>query len=323
MRRALLPLVPIYAAAVATKNRAYGQGWLHPQRLRAPVVSIGNLSVGGAGKTPLTIRLAELLRDRGIAVDVLSRGYGRHSHQVQRVDPGGPWQEYGDEPLLIASQTRVPVYIGASRKAAGLLAERESSQPGLHLLDDGFQHRKLARNLDIVALHRTDFTETLLPAGRLREPLSSLSRAHILALRHDDGDLESQLRSRGFQQPVWWMIRQIEVPDVKSAIAFCGIARPEEFFAGLTGTSVTASRTFGDHHVWTDRDIAGLIDLQHRHSAAAFLTTEKDLVRLSPAQREKLQESALLHAVRLRLRLSNEAAAIEYLLRLLPAAARA
>ena len=323
MRRALLPLVPIYAAAVAARNRAYEQGWLRQQRLRAPVVSIGNLSVGGSGKTPLTIHLAELLRDRGIAVDVLSRGYGRRSHQVQRVDPAGSWQDFGDEPLLIAQQAEIPVYVGARRTAAGLLAERESSQAAVHLLDDGFQHRELARNLDIVVLHRTDFTETLIPAGRLRESFSALRRAHILTLRDEDRDLEAQLRSRGFHQPIWWMIRQFEIPAAASAIAFCAIARPAEFLAGLAGVRIPASRTARDHHAWTDRDIDGLINLQRRHGAAAFVTTEKDLVRLSPAQRQRLEEAAPLHTVRLRVRLRDEEAAIDALLQLLPAAFRA
>lgn len=318
MRRALLPLVPIYAAAVAVKNRAYDHGVLHQHRLHAPVVSIGNLSVGGSGKTPLTIRLAELLSERGVSVDVLSRGYGRHSHQVWRVDPAGSWQNYGDEPLLIARQARVPVYVGASRTTAGRLAERESRKPGLHLLDDGFQHRQLARDLDIVVLHRSDFADALLPAGGLREPFSSLRRARVLVLREEDRDLEAQLGARGLRQSIWWMRRQIEIPEVASAIAFCGIARPAEFLSGLTGISIPASRAYRDHHAWMDRDIAELIELQRRHRAAAFVTTEKDLVRLSTEQHRKLEQAAPLHAVRLRVRLRDEEAMIDTLLQLLP-----
>lgn len=316
MRRALLPLVPLYAAALAGKNRAYERGWFRQQRLRVPVVSIGNLSVGGSGKTPLTIRLAALLRDRGVAVDVLSRGYGRRSHEPLRVDRAGPWPDYGDEPLLIAQQARVPVYVGARRYAAGLLAESDFPVPQLHLLDDGFQHRQLARDLDIVVLHRSDFAGTLLPAGRLRERLSSLQRADVLVLRDEDHELEPQLRARGFRQPIWWMARRIKIPAVTSAIAFCGIGRPAEFLAGLTGIAIPASRTGRDHHVWTDRDIAELIELQHRHGAAAFVTTEKDLVRLSPAQRQRLEQAAPLHTVRLKVQLHDEVAAIDRLMEL-------
>lgn len=316
MRRALLPLVPLYAAAVAAKNRAYTSGWIRSQHLRAPVVSIGNVSVGGSGKTPLTIRLAELLRERGLAVDVLSRGYGRQSTQVARVDPTGSWQQFGDEPLLIAQSAAVPVYVGASRYAAGLLAESQSPVPGIHLLDDGFQHRRLARAVDIVVLHRSDFAETLLPAGRLREPFSSLKRADILVLRDEDNDLEPDLRARGLHQPIWWMTRRLHVPALNNAVAFCAIARPREFLAGLAAVPVLASRIARDHHPWSDADIADLLDLQRQHHAAAFLTTEKDFVRLAPEHRCNLEKAAPVHAVRLEVRLDEEPACIDQLLRL-------
>jgi len=316
MSRGLLPLVPVYAAAVGAKNLAYNHAWVRPQRLHAPVVSIGNLSVGGSGKTPLTIRLAELLRERDIAVDVLSRGYGRQSAQVARVDPHGPWQQFGDEPLLIAQRTGVPVYVGASRYSAGQLAESQSPATQLHLLDDGFQHRRLARMVDIVVLHRSDFAERLLPAGRLREPFSSLRRADIFVLREGDAEFEPDLRARGLHQPIWWMSRQLQLPGITSAVAFCAIARPDEFLAGVAGTRILASRTARDHHVWTDLDISDLIGLQRRHNAAVFLTTEKDLVRLAPAQRRTLAQAAPLHAVRLDVRLDDEPACIEQLLRL-------
>ena len=316
MSRGLLPLVPVYAAAVGAKNLAYNHAWVRPQRLHAPVVSIGNLSVGGSGKTPLTIRLAELLRERDIAVDVLSRGYGRQSAQVARVDPHGPWQQFGDEPLLIAQRTGVPVYVGASRYSAGQLAESQSPATQLHLLDDGFQHRRLARVVDIVVLHRSDFAERLLPAGRLREPFSSLRRADIFVLREGDAEFEPDLRARGLHQPIWWMSRQLQLPGITSAVAFCAIARPDEFLAGVAGTRILASRTARDHHVWTDRDISDLIGLQRQHNAAVFLTTEKDLVRLAPAQRRTLAQAAPLHAVRLDVRLDDEPACIEQLLRL-------
>ena len=316
MRRALLPLVPLYAAAVATKNSAYAAGWIRARHLRAPVISIGNLSVGGSGKTPLTIRVAQLIRERGLAVDVLSRGYGRQSTQVARVDPGGSWQQFGDEPLLIAQRAEIPVYVGASRYAAGVLAESQSPAPGLHLLDDGFQHRRLARVVDIVVVHRSDFAQTLLPAGRLREPFSSLKRADILVLRRDDNDLEPDLRARGLHQPIWWMARHLQIPAVSNAIAFCAIARPDEFLAGLAAVPVLASHTGRDHQPWSDADVTGLLKLQRQHNAAAFLTTEKDMVRLAPEQRSRLEHAAPLHAVRLDARLDDEPACIDQLLRL-------
>ena len=324
MSRALLPLVPLYAAAVRAKNLAYEHGWAAKHRLNHPVISIGNLSIGGSGKTPLTIRLAELLREQGIAVDVLSRGYGRQSTQVQRVDPEGRAEEYGDEPLLIARSENIPVYVGADRYAAGLLAESESPAPRLHLLDDGFQHRRLARDLDIVVLHSTDFATHLLPAGRLREPIASLSRAQTLVLRDEDHGLESQLRARGFHQPIWWMSRRLDVPSCNRVIAFCAVGRPDEFLSGLRvrGVLVAAARAWRDHHRWSQHDIADLVELQRQHQADAFLTTEKDLVRLTPEQRQTLEGAASLHAAKLVVHLVDEPAAVAQMLALRPAPLR-
>lgn len=323
MNRALLPLVPLYRAAIAAKNLAHTRGWVRPRRLKGPVISIGNLSVGGSGKTPLTIRLVELLQQQGIAVDVLSRGYGRRSTGVRRVDPAGSADDFGDEPLLIARATGVSIYVGASRYAAGYLAEAESPVPRVHLLDDGFQHRQLARAADIVVLHRSDFSGRLLPAGRLRESLSSLSRAQIVVLREEDRDLLPQFQARGFRASVWFVARSLAVPPVRSAVAFCGIARPDEFFSGLRAAGVTllATRFWRDHHRLTEADIAALIELQRQHQAEAFLTTEKDFVRLSANQRRALESAAPIHAVPLAVHLSDEQAALASLLSLLPPSA--
>ena len=324
MSRVLAPLVPLYGAAVGARNLAYERGWLRASPLKGRVVSIGNLSVGGSGKTPLVIRLAQLLTERGVAVDVLSRGYGRRSDEVRCVTPEGSAEEFGDEPLLIAQNAGVPVYVGASRFGAGHLAESMSAAPALHLLDDGFQHRQLARNLDIVVLHRGDFTDGLLPAGRLREGFSSLARAQIVVLRAGDEDLEAELRRRGFAGPLWWMKRRIVAPVVARAVAFCAIAREEEFFAGLRscGVGVAAMRAWRDHHRYEERDLAELIELCRQHAGEAFLTTEKDLVRLSPDQRRMLESAAPLHTAKLTVRLRGEAAALEQLRALLPGIAR-
>lgn len=325
MNRLLAPLVPLYAAAVGAKNLAYDRGWARAHALQRPVISVGNLSVGGSGKTPLTIRLAQLLVERSIAVDVLSRGYGRASQKIDRVRVDGSAEEFGDEPLLIAQKTGVPVFVGADRYAAGRLAEAEMSgpprnQPGVHLLDDGFQHRRLARGVDIVVLHRSDVSEWLLPAGRLREGLRSLRRAHILVLRDEDRDLEVQLRNRGLRQPIWWMERQMHFPAVSRVVAFCAIARPQEFLAAIRkkGIAAPAVRAWRDHHRSTPGEVAELIQLSRQHQAEAFLTTEKDLVRLSSEQQQELAAAAPVYAARLEVRLQDEAAAIDRLLAGLP-----
>jgi tetraacyldisaccharide 4'-kinase len=320
-QRLLLPLLPLYAAGLALKNRRYHGDKSPPQHLNWPVISVGNLSVGGAGKTPVVIRLVELARELSIATDVLSRGYKRSSRQTERVSPEGPATRYGDEPLLIAQQTGSPVYVSSSRYEAGRLAEREILGPRLHILDDGFQHRQLARALDIVVLHATDFHELLLPAGRLREPLSALRRAHVLVLRTEDRHLEPELRRRGLNQPIWFMHRELDPPPAcKSVIAFCGIARPNEFFHSLAATGITlvARVAFPDHHIWNDADINHLLDLQRRHPVRTFLTTEKDAIRLSPSQRASLEAAATLRTAPLRVRFQDEFIVKEHLISLLP-----
>ena len=170
------PFTGLYGAATAMRNTLFNRGILPSRRLQQPVVSVGNLSVGGSGKTPFVIALGEMLKARGIRFDVLSRGYERKTRGVLVVETGGRASDFGDEPLLIARRLGVPVIVGESRYAAGRLAEQKF-QPQLHILDDGFQHRSLARDFDIVLLTPEEAHDRLLPAGRMREPLSSLCRA--------------------------------------------------------------------------------------------------------------------------------------------------
>lgn len=319
MIRPFAYLVPLYAAALAAKNAVYERGWAKPQRLAWPVVSVGNLSVGGSGKTPLVIRLAQLLVAESIPVDVLSRGYGRRDTSlVERVNPEGEAARYGDESLLIARAANVPVYVGASRYEAGLLAERNAPQSGIHLLDDGFQHRKLARALDIVVLHSADFEDALLPAGRLREPVAALHRASIVVLRAEDRALEQELRGRGITAPVWIQHRKLTVENITRAVAFCGIARPEEFFSALRSQKVELAHTvaLGDHHYYSSADLNRLTKVLHQHNAQCFLTTEKDAARLAPQQRANLEKIAPLHLARLQVSLENEPAILDQLLAL-------
>ena len=323
-QRALLPLQAPYALALALKNSAYDRGWLSQRRLVWPVISIGNLSVGGAGKTPVVIELASLLAARGLTVDVLSRGYGRKSPQsVERVPGDGDVRRYGDEPLLITRAAQVPVYVGVSRRAAGALAEREAPTAngnGIHLLDDGFQHRRLARSVDIVVVHPADPEDRLLPAGRLREPLSALHRADFLLLRENDATSQATLREQGISKPIWRVRRVLQVPSVPgSAVAFCAIAHPQEFFASLRAHGITLMGTlaFRDHHRFQPRDLDAIAKASQ--GAAALLTTEKDWVRLSPQARRQLSSVAPLLAVPLRAEILDAEACVSALLNLLAA----
>ncbi len=215
-RRMLLPLTPLYRLGLALRELRLRSGLESIRRLRFPVISIGNLSTGGAGKTPFAIALAKSLTGRGFAVDVLSRGFGRHTSAPARVLPDGTPAEFGDEPLLIAREAEVPVYVASQRYEAGLLAEAaalpEESKPLLHILDDAFQHRQLHRDIDILLLNRDDWHDRLLPAGNLREPRRAAMRATVIAIPADGSSLESDLRNWGWQGPIWRLHRRMDGP---------------------------------------------------------------------------------------------------------------
>ena len=312
------------------------------RRLGWPVISIGNLSAGGSGKTPLTIALARGLTARGWLVDVLSRGYGRQGVQAVRVDGNGSAEEFGDEPLLIARSAAVPVYVAGQRYEAGRLAEsavgldagtpgaaRPSGQrasfpggggdPRVHLLDDGFQHRQLYRDVDILLLSRTDWNDRLLPAGNLREALRAAMRSSVVAIPSDDPAFEEQLRDWGWKGPVWRLKRRMEVPAEwhrgnGPVVAFCGIARPQQFFAGLeaAGVRLAAAIAYPDHHRFTALNLRSLLIAARSHGATALMTTEKDRVRLGPLA-ELLPADLPLFTVPLRVEIEDAAAALDWL----------
>jgi tetraacyldisaccharide 4'-kinase len=290
----LNPLSAIFGAGVALRNALYDRGVFKVRKLACPVVSIGNISVGGSGKTPFVIALGELLRQRGITFDVLSRGYGRRSTENAVVDPNGTPAQFGDEPLLIARKLRVPVIVGADRYQAGLLAENKFSSK-LHLLDDGFQHRRLHRDFDIVLLPAEDQRGTLLPMGHLRESLSALKRADAIVLP-DSAELPLPLPSF-HSKSIWRARRQVEIEAEGRLIAFCGIARPRQFFDALQAArqEIGGALTFGDHHRYAQRDIERLLALKKQTGAAGFITTEKDAINLGAlsAQIQPLRTATL------------------------------
>lgn len=272
------PLSAIYGVVTGSRNRLYDRGLLRTHKLRGPVVSVGNLSAGGSGKTPFVILLGEHLKARGVPFDILSRGYRRQTRGVLMVDPAGSASDFGDEPLLLARHLQVPVILGESRYQAGLVAERKFG-PQLHLLDDGFQHRSLARDFDIVLISSADLLDRLLPAGRLREPVASLRRADVLVLTN-----EPALPGRVIEkQLVWRMRRGLRVDNPpERPIVFCGIARPQNFFTQVrqAGIEPAAEISFRDHHSYSQADLQHLLDLQSRREAGGFLTTEKDAINL-------------------------------------------
>lgn len=326
----LWPFALLYAAGVRFKNFAYDQGWAQPQQLSWPVMSVGNLSVGGSGKTPLVRLLANRLQQRGWTVDVLSRGYGRSSQEVARVEPTGSAEEFGDEPLLLA-RAGLSVYVGANRYAPGQLVEKNAASEAiparrLHLLDDGLQHRKLARAIEIVLVQRADLQDKLLPAGRLREPLRALGRADICVLRAEDADCTDrvlQQMHRKDQAPelaqVWIMERRTTLPagmdSTQKAVAFCALGDPNGFFDGLrqAGLSPQATVAFRDHHVYTPKDVEDIMAVARRCGAQSFLTTEKDSVRLSSRLRAEFEKQGPLLVAGLEVSLREERRCIDLL----------
>ncbi len=292
----LLPLVPVYGAGLWMKRRFEGE----PKRLQWPVISVGSLSAGGAGKTPVVLALAELLGRAGYGVDVLSRGYGRKSKVVGLADPSGTAAEFGDEPLLLA-RAGLRVWVGADRFAAGSLAEEPTSQnrdmghpmPKLHLLDDGFQHRRLARALDVVLLTALDVEDCLLPAGNLREPLGRLRAAGAVVLREEESErLMPVVRRLAGEVAVWVVRRRIAVEGAsKKPLAFSAIARPEGFVQMLTASGVewVGGIRFADHHRYNEADSQWLLKEATRLHADGFVTTEKDAVKMDAAMRTRLE----------------------------------
>jgi tetraacyldisaccharide 4'-kinase len=278
------PLTGLYGGASALRNSLFDRGVLQSRRLGQPVISVGSLSAGGAGKTPFVIALGELLKARGMRFDVLSRGYRRKTRGVLVVESDGSAADFGDEPLLIARRLNVPVIVGERRYEAGRVAEQKF-QPQLHLLDDGFQHRSLARDFDVVLLTADDFCDQLLPSGGLREPFTSLERADAIVL---PSGLAAGYRKLP-QKPVWRIARELLLPTLPPApIAFCGIARPEQFFAQVRAAGITpaAQLSFGDHHAYDRSDVQRLLAARAKRHASGFLTTEKDAVNLGPLQRD-------------------------------------
>jgi tetraacyldisaccharide 4'-kinase len=281
-----------YGAAVRVRNRLFDAGWKRSHRAAVPVVSVGNLTLGGTGKTPCVEYLACFYRDRGVRVVILSRGYG---------GGGGP----NDEALVLEDNLPdVPHLQGADRVAlAGIAVEELETE--LVLLDDGFQHRRLGRNLDVVLLDATEpFGHgRLFPRGLLREPPSSLNRAAAVLLTRCDQVPELQVNElvervrklapsrpvvRTSHAPVAWLQhgkpdRSVESLRGRPAAAFCGIGNPEAFrrTLGDVGLEPIAFRTFADHHNYSRGDVEDLRNWARQKPVDAVLaTTQKDLVKL-------------------------------------------
>ena len=332
LRRSWLrPLTPLYAAGVHLHQLLIDTGRLRTQTLDEITLSVGSLSAGGAGKTPVVLALAGSLDRLGVGVRILSRGYGRRSSQTLLVDPAGSPEEFGDEPLLLAQRSGVPVIVGRSRYEAGRLAKTLPSPrtPIVHLLDDGFQHRALSRDLDLVLLTAQDVADSLLPAGNLREPLSALRRADVLLLREEEApDLERLARtlpSDRDTRPTILIRRSLrlasDVPRPSRPLVFSGIARPGDLppmLASIGLPAPVAHLTFPDHHRYTSSDLFRILAAARRCRADGLITTEKDAVKLSPAMRQQLAAAGPLLVPELVVTFIDERAALAEIFALVP-----
>lgn len=292
--RWLLRLLSLpYAAATALRNWAYDRDLLTVHRLDIPVVCIGNLTVGGTGKTPMVAWLARWLRERGLRVAIVSRGYGQ-------LDSG-----QNDEALELELRLPdVPHLQNPDRAAAGLLAQDELEMEVL-VLDDGFQHRRLARDLDIVLIDATDppAAQWLLPGGLMRESWRGLRRAGVVVLSRArqaaPADLARLERRVARYAPRALCVRSWHEPrSLRGAsttftslaqlrghrvLAFCGIGAPRPFFRMLeaNGVELAGERTWPDHHAYAAEDVADLNAWAAEHpEASAVLCTMKDWVKL-------------------------------------------
>ena len=300
----------LYGRAAQWRRAWYERHPHHRAQLDRPVISVGNLVVGGSGKTPAVAALARLLQHRGERPAILSRGYARRaaSDGVVVVSDGSrilePTTRSGDEPQMLAqSLDGVPVLVAHERFLAGRLAERRFDCT-VHILDDGFQHLRLARDIDLVIVSKADLEEPVLPAGVLREPLVALRHAHALLVPGSDEDaavVSAQVPrvTGGFNWPEvpeffrmrlhYDAVRPVNPGEPRPAeggrrvIAVAGIARPERFFAAVRaqGCEIARELVFRDHHWFTDRDMQAITRAAASAGADCVVTTEKDATRLS------------------------------------------
>ena len=275
------------------------------RQLDATVISVGNITMGGTGKTPMVLYLAERMKQAGHQPGILTRGYGRqslHKHIVLEAGAEAPVAQSGDEAQIYLRAAVAPIGIGADRFEAGRML-RERTGANVIVMDDGFQHFRLERQLDIVLVDALDPFDAceVFPLGRLREPLDGLQRAHIFVItRSENGHalpaIEARLREHNAQAPIfharvvpeYWVERatgaQIgldELPPSRVA-GFCGLANPESFWATLLqmGIQTVDCVEFGDHHSYKPREVRMLKEQFKTAQAGAVVTTEKDAVNL-------------------------------------------
>jgi tetraacyldisaccharide 4'-kinase len=313
-----------YGEAVQTRSFFYSLGLLKRKTLPCPVISVGNITVGGTGKTPLVMALAKRLMAKEIAVAILSRGYKRTKTSESVVSDGkkiflSP-EESGDEPFLMAKACQgTPVLVGKNRFANGQIALQRFGVKGL-ILDDGYQHLSLYRDINILLIdsHIGFGDRHLLPRGILREPLSQLRRADLFLLtKAEDPEtcqpLEKEINEihpgaqvfHGYYEPVSLLGPQEEQEalhslEEKKILALSGIAHPNDFSSMLRkcGMKIVGEAIFPDHHLYTTKDLSYIED--KAKGADGIVTTEKDMVKLKKLNIDHLPIRALRIEMKIR-----------------------
>jgi tetraacyldisaccharide 4'-kinase len=285
-----IPFVLIYDLFTRLRNLLYDAGIFRAKNVNSTIISVGNISVGGSGKTPLTMWIAEYLLSEGKTAAVLSRGYKRQSKGFVLVSDGRDIKTdvvtAGDEPFLMAAELEgIPVAVCEDR-VAGAKKLIEIFSPDIIVLDDAFQHRRINRDLNVLIINERDI-ETgmkIFPVGTLRESKNALKRADLILL---NGDFpEPGIKCDGSFRLKCSSVRDINKnefdPGNKSFIAFCGLANNRSFFSllSLNGIRVIHSVEFRDHHFYKMQDYEYLTDKMEDLKADAFITTEKDFVKL-------------------------------------------
>ncbi len=296
-RSPVAPLLSgLYGAGVSFRNRWFDSIASASKKVNRPVISIGGIRAGGTGKTPATILVASLLRQLNYTPAILSRGYRRTSTSLKIVEPheNVDWKEIGDEPSMIHNtQPECWMCIYHDRITAAIELEKKIPQRAVFLLDDGFQHRKIRRDLDIVCLHEHTLDDMLIPRGFLREPLNALKRAHVAFLigsPEKNVALKTALEKKYSNLEIFELLYkpqgfvhtqsktlQSELP-FSTAVALSGIARPERFFETLRqkGLNLHKELVFPDHYQFR-KDEFSRIQKLYSHE---LITTEKDAIRI-------------------------------------------
>jgi tetraacyldisaccharide 4'-kinase len=278
---ALWPLSLAFGAGVAARRALYRAGLLASDRLPVPVVVVGNRVVGGAGKTPLALWIAQALARRGRRPGIVSRGYGGAEAGPAEVPPGGDWRRYGDEPVLLAEARVAPVWIGRRRAAAARAMLSAHPDCDVVLCDDGLQHYALARDVEIAVVDaRGDGNGFLLPAGPLREPASR--RVDAIVGHGAPGDFSMRLEPAGFVRVADGAAVAVETLRGRRLHAVAGIGHPQRFFDTLASLGLAFTpHAFPDHHAYAP----GELDFP---GCDAVLMTEKDAVKCRALGRDDL-----------------------------------